>query len=160
MNTIVALALGLTFLTAPRSHGADQKPVVGLAAWYGEKYRGKLMANGERFDPEAFTASCWYYPLGTRVRVSCYPAGNQAPRAVVATVTDRGPVQRLRDQGRVIDLSLAAFRALASPKVGIIRVTVEPEGALPPSVQLAAHQPTRQFTRPPRDITQKSGFVR
>ena len=42
----------------------------GLASWYGEELRGKLMANGKRFDPDKLTAASWFYPLGTRVPLS------------------------------------------------------------------------------------------
>ena len=42
----------------------------GLASWYGEAHRGRLMANGRKFDPDKLTAASWFYPLGTRVRVT------------------------------------------------------------------------------------------
>ncbi|MBI3191200.1 MAG: septal ring lytic transglycosylase RlpA family lipoprotein [Pedosphaera parvula] len=92
----------------------------GLASWYGEEHRGKLMANGKPFDPDAFTAASWFFPLGTWVSVTC---GSQV---VVVEITDRGPAERLVQQGRVIDLSHAAFARLADPKLGLITVTVQP----------------------------------
>lgn len=76
------------------------------------------MANGQPFDPDQFTAASWFYPLGTRVRVT------HCNRAVVVTITDRGPAKRLVRQGRVIDLSHAAFAALADPDLGLIDVSV------------------------------------
>ncbi|HWQ91640.1 MAG TPA: septal ring lytic transglycosylase RlpA family protein, partial [Clostridia bacterium] len=79
----------------------------GLASWYGEAHRGKTMANGEKFDPEKLTAAAWDYPLGTRVRITREKAGQRA--SVVATITDRGPARRLVREGRIIDLSRAAF---------------------------------------------------
>lgn len=89
------------------------------ASWYGEELRGRLMANGHPFDPEALTAASWFYPLGARLRVSC------AGRACSVVVTDRGPARRLVAQGRVIDLSAAAFRQLAPLRTGVVNVTIE-----------------------------------
>ncbi len=75
------------------------------------------MANGQPFDCRRLTCATWRYPLGTWVRVS-YQGRN-----VVCRVTDRGPAKRLH---RDIDLSLAAFRKLADPRVGILRnVTIQ-----------------------------------
>ena len=89
----------------------------GTASWYGEEHRGKLMANGLPFNPDALTAASWFYPLGTRVRVTSRDS------SVVVIITDRGPAKRLVRQGRVIDLSAAAFRRLAGAKLGLVEVT-------------------------------------
>ena len=61
--------MALCFLgqAIPRAGAA---PSSGLASWYGEEHRGKLMANGKRFNPDKFTAASWFYPLGTKVRVT------------------------------------------------------------------------------------------
>jgi rare lipoprotein A len=81
------------------------------------------MANGKGFNPDRLTAASWFYPLGTRVRVTLrsYPE-----RKVLVTITDRGPAHRLVREGRIIDLSHAAFRQLASPDLGLIPISVEP----------------------------------
>ena len=100
-------------------------PQKGLASWYGEAERGKLMANGKRFDPDKLTAASWFYPLGTRVRVTIRDP-DFAPRSVMVTITDRGPARRLVRQGRVIDLGLAAFQRIAAPELGLVEVMVEP----------------------------------
>jgi len=101
---------------------ADTSPEAGLASWYGESHRGKLMANGERFDPRKMTAASWFYPLGTRVRVSV----KDTSHAVIVAITDRGPAQRLVREGRIIDLAEAAFAQLADTSLGVVSVTVEP----------------------------------
>jgi len=101
------------------------KPQKGLASWYGEELRGKLMANGRRFDPDKLTAASWFYPLGTRVRVTVRSPAFEA-RSVLVTITDRGPAKRLVGQGRVIDLGLAAFQRIAEPDLGLVEVIVEP----------------------------------
>jgi rare lipoprotein A (peptidoglycan hydrolase) len=43
----------------------------------------------------------------------------------LAIVTDRGPAKRLYRKGRIVDLSVAAFKEIASLKQGIIEVKVE-----------------------------------
>jgi len=83
------------------------------------------MANGHPFDPDKLTAASWFYPLGTRVRVTVR-SPDFAPRSVLVTITDRGPAKRLVQQGRVIDLGRAAFRRIAQPDLGLVEVVVEP----------------------------------
>jgi rare lipoprotein A len=56
-------------------------------------------------------------PFGTRLRVTDLENG----RSVVVTVTDRGPFRR----GRVVDVSLAAARALGMIERGVAQVRVE-----------------------------------
>lgn len=74
-------------------------------------------ANGEQFDPEALTAAHKTLPFNTRVRVTNPSNG----RSVVVRINDRGPYI----DGRCIDLSRAAFRAIAP--LGLGHVTVEYE---------------------------------
>lgn len=83
------------------------------------------MANGQKFDPDKLTAASWFYPLGTRVRVTVSSPHFES-RSVMVTVTDRGPAKRLVQQGRVIDLGQAAFRKIAQPDLGLVEVVVEP----------------------------------
>jgi rare lipoprotein A len=95
----------------------------GLASWYGEEHRGKLMANGKRFNPDKFTAASWYYPLGSKVRVTVSSA-SEPQRSVVVTITDRGPAKEYVRDGRIIDLSHVPFKMLASPDIGLLQVAV------------------------------------
>jgi len=81
-----------------------------------------LMANGQRFDPDKFTAASWFFDLGTKVVVT------RADRSVVVEITDRGPAKRLVQRGRTIDLSRAAFAELAPPSLGLIDVAVRKQG--------------------------------
>ena len=83
------------------------------------------MASGRRFDPDKLTAASWFYPLGTKVQVTLSSTTNQR-RSVVVTVTDRGPRLDLVEGGRIIDLSLAAFKQLNPPSYGLVPVTVRP----------------------------------
>ncbi|HTS16408.1 MAG TPA: septal ring lytic transglycosylase RlpA family protein [Verrucomicrobiae bacterium] len=91
---------------------------VELASWYGEENRGRLMANGQPFDPDKLTAASWDYDLGTKVVVT------RGDRSVVVEITDRGPARRLFREGRKIDLSEAAFAKLADTDEGLIEVTI------------------------------------
>ncbi len=74
------------------------------------------MANGVPFDPDQLTAASWFFPFGTQIRVA------HEDRSVIVTITDRGPALKLVRQGRIIDLSEAAFRELADPRQGLIYV--------------------------------------
>ncbi len=96
------------------------KENAGVASWYGEEHRGDLMANGQPFNPDALTAASWFFPLGTWVKVT------HGVQSVVVEITDRGPARYLVEQGRIIDLSHAAFARLDDPKLGLIEVKVEP----------------------------------
>lgn len=86
----------------------------GIASYYGESFRGRKTANGERFDPDAFTAAHRTFAFGTCVRVEEVESG----RFVRVRINDRGPYV----SQRLIDLSLAAARALDVVRRGIARV--------------------------------------
>jgi rare lipoprotein A len=124
--TLLLWCCALVSLTTQSTRAElTSNPQKGLASWYGEELRGKLMANGKRFDPDKLTAASWFYPLGTRVRVTIHSPAFEA-RSVLVTITDRGPAKRLVGQGRVIDLGRAAFEKIAAPDLGLVEVTVEP----------------------------------
>lgn len=126
-RAVVLLCLCMWAFTDFRATGAQEIPLSqsGLASWYGEEHRGRLMANGRKFDPDKMTAASWFYPLGTRVRVTV-SSPNFETRTVLVTITDRGPAKRLVDQGRVIDLAHGAFEKIAESDVGLIQVVVQP----------------------------------
>ena len=73
---------------------------------------GQRTANGEQFDPNAFTAAHKTLPFNTRVRVT-NPANG---KSVVVRINDRGPFV----SGRCLDLSRAAFAAIASVGAGVL----------------------------------------
>ena len=75
------------------------------------------MANGHMFDRSAMTAAMLHVPRETVVQVKNLPGG----KTISVTVTDRGP----HVPGRVIDLTPAAFEALAgSTGKGLLQVEV------------------------------------
>jgi len=82
------------------------------------------MANGTRFNPDKLTAASWFYPLGTRVKVTTNSL-NREERAITVTITDRGPAWRFVRRKRIIDLTHAAFKELADPDIGLVAVKVQ-----------------------------------
>ncbi|MFF3853055.1 septal ring lytic transglycosylase RlpA family protein [Micromonospora sp. NPDC002575] len=84
------------------------------ASFYDE---GQLTANGENFDPSAMTAAHKTLPFDTMVRVT-NPANG---KSVTVRINDRGPFI----DGRCLDLSRAAFAAIASVDVGALTVKYE-----------------------------------
>jgi len=118
---------GLTACTAILTWGASDIAVAqaprqfaGIAAYYSTDYSGRT-ARGDRYDPEKFTAAHRSLPFGTRLRVT----DPRSQRSVIVVVNDRGPFSK----GRVLDLSLAAAKALRMTGRGLLRVTaaVEPD---------------------------------
>lgn len=101
---------------------APKPRYVGVASWYGANRQGRKMANGKKFDRQAMTAACWFYPLGTSLRVVNLTNGND----VTVIVTDRGPNLRLN---RVVDLSEAAARQLGYIDDGLTKVFILPSYA-------------------------------
>jgi len=89
----------------------------GIASFYGHAHDGNATANGRHFDHREFTAAHPSLPFGTLVRVTNQSNG----RTVTVEITDRGP----HVKKRVIDVSLAAARALRMQKRGITWVRVE-----------------------------------
>jgi rare lipoprotein A len=92
----------------------------GIASWYGEDFHGRLTANGELYDVQAFTAAHRTLPLGTIVRVTNADNGKQ----VHVRINDRGPYV----DGRIIDLSLASARELGMVAGGTAPVQLEVVG--------------------------------
>jgi peptidoglycan lytic transglycosylase len=96
---------------------ATGRTEVGKASWYGKRHQGKQTASGERFDEFAMTAAHPTLPFGTRVRVT----NLENRRSVIVRINDRGPFI----DGRIIDLSLAAARALGIADEGVAPVRLQ-----------------------------------
>jgi rare lipoprotein A len=90
---------------------------VGTASWYGEQFQGKETASGELFNMHDFTAAHLSLPLGTFVRVTNLRNG----KVVVVRINDRGPVV----EGRIIDVSYNAARALGFKEHGLQKVRLD-----------------------------------
>ena len=101
----------------PYAGGRPVSSEVGLASWYGPPYAGRKGADGTIYDQNAMTAAHLTLPLGTVVRVTNLTTHQSA----IVRITDRGPFVR----GRIIDLSLAAAKAIGVYRVGVARVRVD-----------------------------------
>ena len=115
LRTIAAIAL-LGISTASGAFAQGPKQFSGVAAFYSTNYSGRT-ACGDRYDPNKFTAAHRSLPFGTHLRVT----DKKSHRSVVVVVNDRGPFTK----GRVLDLSLAAAKALRMTGRGLMRVTAE-----------------------------------
>ena len=113
-NTKLALAVVVVLIFVLLKTFAPDR-----ATWYGPAHRGKLMADGRRFNPDALTAASWDYPLGSKLKIL------HGGKSVMVEVTDRGGVRRFFQLGKTIDLSRAAFAQLAKLEAGSISVRIE-----------------------------------
>ena len=86
----------------------------GLASFYGPGFWGHLTANGERLHRRDLTAASRTLPFGTCLVVENVGNG----RRVRVRVNDRGPYV----EGRILDVSEAAGRALGMLDKGLARV--------------------------------------
>ena len=99
---------------------ADSKPIfeeTGMASWYGAPYHNRRGSNGEIYDMNAMTAAHLTLPLGSVVRITNLKTRHSA----VVRITDRGPFV----VGRIVDLSLAAAKALDVYLPGTAKVRLE-----------------------------------
>lgn len=91
---------------------------IGLASWYGPGFHGKPKPYGEPFDQHAMTAAHKTLPLPTVVLVTNLETG----RSITVLVDDRGPFVY---EGRIIDLSMGAAKALGCYQKGTAKVRVQ-----------------------------------
>jgi rare lipoprotein A len=90
----------------------------GVASFYGDEFAGRSTANGERYDPNAYTAAHRTLPFGTIIRVTRRSTGDW----VLVRVNDRGPYGKRK---RILDLSKQAARRLGMLHDGIAKVRAE-----------------------------------
>lgn len=88
-----------------------------MSSWYGAPYHNRRGSNGEIYNMHAMTAAHRTLPLGSIVRVTNVKTGN----STIVRITDRGPFI----EGRILDLSLAAARAVDVYQPGVARVHLE-----------------------------------
>lgn len=88
----------------------------GIASYYGYSFDGRRTASGELLDTATFMAAHKTLPFGTIIRVT-----NEEGYYVDCRVVDRGPYP----EGRIVDLTPAAFEVLAPLSKGLTKVTIE-----------------------------------
>jgi rare lipoprotein A len=100
------------------SPSASSSELEGLASYYAEPHHGRRTANGEVFDTyRALTAAHRTLPFNTVVRVQNKSNGKE----VEVRINDRGPFI----DGRIIDLSLRAARAIDMIRAGVVLVKLK-----------------------------------
>jgi rare lipoprotein A len=87
----------------------------GDVSYYANSLSGNRTANGERYDPRAYTAASRSLPFGTKLRVTRLDNG----KSVEVRVNDRGPFGHRR---RILDLSRAAAKELDMLERGTVEV--------------------------------------
>ena len=92
----------------------------GIASWYGDDFQGWTTASGELYDMHALTAAHRTLPLGTVARITNVVNG----RHVMIRITDRGPYVN----GRILDLSYAAAKALGMVQDGVSAIQLQVVG--------------------------------
>ena len=112
-----AALAAVTAAPAPPAPRRGRVIATGRASYYGERFRGRRTASGQRFNPDGLTAAHRTLPFGTRLRVTNTRNG----RSVVVRVNDRGPFHG----SRVLDLSKAAARRIGMVRTGTARVRIE-----------------------------------
>ena len=122
----IVMSFILILLVCTFAHAQLQPAMEGTASYYTVKSCLKesgqyTMANGSLLDDSKFTAASWDFKFGTMLKVTNLENG----KSCIVKITDRGPARRLYNKGRILDLSLAGFSALADYKKGIIKVRIE-----------------------------------
>lgn len=112
LNFLLAALLAVLVLPVNMLNAAQS----GIASVYSSRYDGSKTASGVRLNDGALTAAHRTLPFGSKVRVTNRKNG----KVVVVTITDRGPFVK----GRVIDLTLAAARALGFNGLAPVRLDV------------------------------------
>ena len=87
------------------------------ASWYGPRFHGRLTANGEIYDQNAYTAAHKSLRFGTLLRIT-NPRTN---KSVIVRINDRGPYI----PGRQIDLSKAVAEELDVIGGGVRKLKIE-----------------------------------
>jgi rare lipoprotein A len=142
----------------PAATLANYAGETGIASWYGDPYHGRASASGEVYDMEQLTAAHRTLPFGVQLRV--HNLTNE--KTVDVRINDRGPFI----DGRIIDLSRAAARAIGmlGPGTAMVRLEVlsAPPLAAPGAfaVQVGAFQVQENAERLRREMETKHGACR
>lgn len=102
--------------TQAQSH--HLQPQRGRASFYSNRFHGRRMANGKRFNRHSNAAASRTLPLGTRARVKNLENG----RTAVVVIQDRGPQRR----SRVLDVSPQTATQLGMRQQGTAMVEITP----------------------------------
>ncbi len=88
-----------------------------VASWYGEKFHGRPTSSGEIYDMYGLTAAHKTLPFGTKLKI-LNPFNGKTIKVVI---NDRGPFI----EGRELDLSYGAAKALGMLEVGVAKMKID-----------------------------------
>jgi len=112
--------VGDPYVIAGRTYTPREDPnyrAEGMASWYGERFHGRLTANGEIFDMHAVSAAHPTLPLPSYVRIT----NLENRRSLIVRLNDRGPYRN----SRLIDVSVKTAKLLGFYDQGIAQVRVD-----------------------------------
>jgi rare lipoprotein A len=116
----LVLALFLHGCASHTSHKPAPEPAsykeTGIASYYARKFQNRKTASGERLNNKSMTAAHKSLPFGTKVIVKNLNNG----KSVQVRINDRGPFV----EGRIIDLTRAAFSQIANLDKGLTKVEI------------------------------------
>jgi rare lipoprotein A len=92
----------------------NAEPYHGKASWYD---KGRITANGKKFNPDKYTVAHRTLPFGTMLRLTNVKNGN----TIEAIVSDRGPFVRTKE----LDVSSGAAKALGFFHSGTAKLLIE-----------------------------------
>ena len=128
--------IGKKYKIMGKSYTPKHQPyynVVGTASWYGDKFHGKLTANGENYDMDGISAAHKTLPLNSMVYVSNVKTG----KGMMVRINDRGPFVG----DRIIDLSRETARQLGLFTSGLAKVRVQYAGPADPNASKGHKRP-------------------
>jgi len=128
--------IGKTYSIMGKSYTPKHQPtynVVGTASWYGDKFHGKLTANGETYDMNGISAAHKTLPLNSMVYVTNVETG----KGMYVRINDRGPFVGTR----IIDLSRQTALRLGLFDSGLAKVRVQYAGPADPNAHNIARGP-------------------
>jgi rare lipoprotein A len=111
--------VGKPYTVAGQTYYPSERRIVqvGNASWYGDAFHGRLTANGEIYDKNAFTAAHPTMPLPSYARVTNLRNNS----SMIVRVNDRGPYA----SNRVMDVSGRVAEALDFKRYGTAKIKVE-----------------------------------
>ena len=105
MTTLIPICLGM------------DRAKTTECSWYGDKYKGRPMASGVKFDPDKPYIASWDYPHRIWLEIT------YGTNKVLGIVMDRGPRRDLYHKGRKLDISKSLFKKLVGDlDVGVVKV--------------------------------------
>lgn len=114
VRVLVGTPILFAFAMVLFSFSACAEPYHGTASWYD---KGKITANGKKFDANKYTVAHRTLPFGTLLKITNVKNGN----TIEAIVSDRGPFVKNKE----IDVSSSAAKALGFFHSGTTKVLIE-----------------------------------